>query len=117
MSKSRQVLLVKLLKADGEDEASASVLSSIPLGTYRQVIEALGQFNTASDGSNAPESFGVLYGPGLIVQMPMVEADDPVNQVAVSMHEEEVAWPVLSRICRRLGWKMMDPGSGRTFGG
>ena len=39
-----------------------------------------------------------------------------VMQVAISMTEEDVAWPVIMRICKRLGWKMMDPSSGRMFG-
>lgn len=118
MRKTRQVLLVKLLQDDGEDnEASSTVLNSIPLGTYSEILDRMSGFNTSPDGSNRPESFGVLYGPGLIVQMPMVGPDDLVMQVAVSMNEEEIAWPVLMRVCRELGWKMMDPSSGRTFGG
>jgi len=46
----------------------------------------------------------------------MIDRDDPVNQILVSLVEDSVAWPVLTRICRVLGWKMMDPSSGRTFG-
>lgn len=118
MKKSRQVLLVKLLQGEGEDDAAAStVLNSVSLGSYDQVIATLSRYNTMGDGSGAPESFGVLYGPGLIVQMPMVGPSDPVMQVAVSMNEEEIAWPVLMRICLELKWKMMDPSTGRTFGG
>lgn len=118
MTKSRQVLLVKLLQSEGGDDPAAStVLNSVPLGTYDQVIATLSGYNTMADGSGAPESFGVLYGPGLIVQMPMVGPGDPVMQVAVSMNEEEIAWPVVMRICLEMKWKMMDPATGRTFGG
>ena len=118
MKKTRQVLLVKLLQEEGEQgEAASTVLNSIPLGRYNEILEQLSGFNTGPDGSSRPESFGVLYGPGLIVQMPMVGPDDLVMQVAISMNEEEIAWPVLMRICKELGWKMMDPSSGRTFGG
>lgn len=117
MAKSRQILLVKILRTDEDEDDAPSVLNSIPLGTHKQVIDALSIFNTAPDGSRDPESFGVLHGPGFIVQMPMVGLDDPVSQIAVSVQEEEIAWPVLSRICKRLNWMMMDPGSGRTFGG
>jgi len=116
VAKSRQIVLIKLLEAEEGEEASATVLNSIPLGTYEQVVDALSAFNTTTDGSSSPESFGLLYGPGLIVQLPMVGPKDPVMQVAVSLQEEDIAWTVLARICKRLNWKMMDPTSGRTFG-
>lgn len=116
MAKTRQIVLIKLLPADEGDEASATVLNSIPLGTYEQVVDALSAFNTQPDGSKSPESFGLLHGPGLIVQMPMVGPKDPIMQIAVSLQEEDVAWTVLARLCKRLDWKMMDPASGRTFG-
>ena len=80
------------------------------------MLDALRLFNTTPDGSETPESFGVLYGPGLIAQMPMADRNDPIMQVAISMTEEDIAWPVIMRMCSRLGWKMMDPSSGRTFG-
>lgn len=115
MSRSRQVLLVKVLKL--EDEEVPSILNSVPLGPYRQVAAELANFNTFPDGSSSIDAFGVLYGPGFHVQMPMIGPNDPVTQVIVSMQEEDIAWPVLTRICRTLGWKMMDPQSGRTFGG
>lgn len=115
---ARSILLVKLLKND-DDEADpgSAVLNMVSLGSYKQVVRLLEQFNTAPDGSKAPESIGVLYGPGLTMQMPMVGLDDPVTQVVVSLNEEDMAFPVLLRVCRTLGWKMMDPASGRTFGG
>lgn len=116
-AKTRQIVLVKILRTEDDDESSGSMLNAVPLGSYKQVVQAMSYFNTAPDGSNDPESFGLLHGPGLIMQLPMVGPDDQVMQLGVSMHEEELAWPVLMRICRRLGWKMMDPGSGRTFGG
>ncbi len=115
MSRSRQILLVKVLKTEEEDVPS--ILNAVPLGDYKRVVADLSRFNTYPDGSKSIESFGVLYGPGFTLQMPMVGPDDPVAQVIVSMQEEDVAWPVLLRICRNLGWKMMDPQSGRTFGG
>lgn len=113
MSKSRQILLVKLLKT--EENETASILNSVPLGTCKEVKAALADFNTFADGSTAPENFGLLYGPGLMIQMPMVGPSDPVAQISATMQEEDIAWPVLMRMCRRLGWKMMDPQSGRTF--
>jgi len=111
---SRQVLLVNLLKTEEEDVPS--VLNSVPLGSYKKVQKALEDFNTYPDGSNSPENYGLLFGPGLIVQMPMVGPEDPIMQIAVSMQEEDIAWPVLMRICKKLGWRMMDPQTGRSFG-
>lgn len=115
VSRTRQVLLVKVVKMEGEE--APSILNSVPLGTCRQVTKDLAGFNTGPDGGASIESFGVLHGPGMVVQLPMVGADDPVSQVIVTMSEEDMAWPVLIRICRVLGWKMMDPQTGRTFGG
>jgi hypothetical protein len=117
VAKTRQILLVKILRTDEDDADTPSILNSIPLGTQQQVIDALSVFNTAPDGSKDPESFGVMHGPGFIAQLPMTGPKDPVSQIAVSIQEEEIAWPVLSRVCKRLNWMMMDPTSGRTFGG
>lgn len=112
MPPARQIVLVRLLEDEG-DEVSASVLNSVPLGTSREVAERLAPLNIAPDGEQ--DTVGILFGPGLTVQLPMVGPDDPVMQAVVSI-EEEIAWPVLERICKRLGWKMMDPNSGRMFG-
>jgi len=119
LAKTRQILLVKLLLSDEDEdeEQRFSILNSVPLGSYSQVIDSLSTFNTAPDGSRLPDAFGLLHGPGFLLQMPMAGPQDPVSQIAVSIHEDEIAWPVLTRICRRLGWLMMDPASGRTFGG
>lgn len=112
----RSVLLVKLLASDEDDEggAPAGPADAVPLGTAREVKELLAQFNMSEDGSS--EGAGVLHGPGIIASLPMVGPDDPVMQLLVSMQEEDMAWAVLPRVCRALGWKMMDPRTGRTFG-
>ncbi|MBL0927724.1 MAG: hypothetical protein IBJ11_08740 [Phycisphaerales bacterium] len=112
MPKARSLLLVKLL--DGDDEHSGTMLHAVPLGTFREVVEAFAAYNTGPDGD--PESSNLLYGPGIRVELPFVDARDPVQQVVVSLTEEDIAWSVLERICRGLKWKMMDPGTGRTFG-
>ena len=116
VARTRQVLLVKLLKVEDDQAASDTMLNAVSLGTSRQLVRSLERFNTGPDGSKSPEGASTLYGPGLIIQLPMVGPDDPVMQVAASMVEEDIAWPVLMRICRGMGWKMMDPASGRTFG-
>lgn len=115
MARSRQIILVKILEV--EDEETPSILNTIPLGAYRKVTAQLEHFNTSPDGAKDPDSFGVLYGPGFTLQLPMIGPDDPVSQVIVTMTEEDMAWPVLTRLCKTLSWKMMDPQSGRTFGG
>lgn len=112
----RSVLLVKLLEPEegDEDGAPTGPADTISLGSSNEVKELLGQFNVAEDGST--DGAGVLHGPGLIAQLPMIGPDDPVMQLLVTMQEEDMAWAVLPRVCRTLGWKMMDPRTGRTFG-
>ncbi len=83
------------------------------LGMKREIIKALAPFNTAPDGS--PLEPGVAYGPGLRMEMPMVGDKDEVNQILVTVLDEEFAWPVLERVCRGLHWALQDPDSGRTF--
>jgi hypothetical protein len=117
VARSRQILLVKLLRAEADDEPALTILSSVPMGSFKSVVDQLGRYNTAPDGGKSPENYGMLYGPGFIAQLPMVGPDDPVAQVMISLTEEEIAWPVLMRICRNLELRMMDPQSGRTFGG
>lgn len=115
------MLLVKLADSE-EDEAGAfgsrsglaPSMNMVLMGTSRDVQAALASFNTASDGD--PISPGVLYGPGFTAELPMVGPDDPVAQVSVTITEEDSAVPVLFRICRRLGWRLIDPDTGRAFG-
>ena len=115
---NRQIALIKILDEDGDDDSGGAstggVLDSVPLGTYDEVVEAFSDYNTAPDGSN--ESIGVLFGPGYTVQLPFVDRKDPVMQVLVSIEDDESAWPVLTRVCKGLNWKMLDPSTGRTFG-
>lgn len=87
-----------------------------PLGSLQAVLDTLARFNTAPDGSPS-EGMGTLtlYGPGLVVHVPT--ATEAITQVLVSVTEEELAWPVLSRLCRAARWAMMDAETGRTFTG
>jgi hypothetical protein len=41
---------------------------------------------------------------------------DPVTQGMVSVNDEDVALPVLFRICRTLKWRMTDLETGMSFG-
>ena len=54
-----------------------------------------------------------LHGPGFVVELP-TSIDEPM-QVLATINDDETAWPVLSRICRRLGWSLIDGESGRAF--
>lgn len=101
MARSRQMALVKSGEAG-------------PLGTFREIRDALARFNTAPDGAGATMGLHRLHAPGFVLELSA--AMDEIQQVMVTMNEEEIAWPVLQRICRELKWKMVDLESGRSFG-
>lgn len=90
--------------------------SNGPMGTVREVKEVLEHYNTAPDGSPRSASLGteVLHGPGLIVELPVNQEE--VTQALVTVIDDDIAWPVLSRLCKAAGWKMMDVETGRVFG-
>lgn len=87
-----------------------------PMGTAAEVREVLARYNTAPDGSPRSASLGteVLHGPGLIVELPTNQ--DEVSQALVTVLDDDIAWPVLSRVCKAAGWRMMDVETGRVFG-
>lgn len=105
---SRQIVL---FKPEDPEDASAGMAD---LGSPRRVMRELEPYNTSPDGSKGTALGSLtLHGPGLVVDLP--SAADELHQVMVTVVEEETAWPVLARLCRTMGWKMMDPESGRTF--
>lgn len=87
-----------------------------PMGTRDEVKEALARFNTAPDGSPLKEGAATerLFGPGMVVELPL--GSDVVTQAMVSASDEAIAWPVLVKACKALGWQMVDLESGRAFG-
>ncbi len=85
-----------------------------PLGTLADITTKLADYNTAPDGAKSTGPIRSLYGPGMIIEVATAERD--ITQALVTVIEEDVAWPVLSRLCRRLGWKMKDIDSGKVFG-
>jgi hypothetical protein len=85
-----------------------------PLGPRAEVVESFAGFNTAADGSGRSTGTEVLHGPGFVVEI--ASGQDEVMQAMITVNDEEIAWPVLSRLCRGTGWKMADPETGRTFG-
>lgn len=87
-----------------------------PLGSPAEFRAALAAFNTSPDGS-PPKAAGteILYGPGMVVEMPTTV--EVITQAIVTLQDEDIAWPVLTRLCKSLGWSMMDMETGRTFAG
>lgn len=87
----------------------------MPLGTRGEVEATLSRYNTSRDGS-VSRAMGtvVLHGPGMTVEVPTTT--DVVTQMIASVHDEDIAWPVLARVCRECEWQMMDMESGRVFG-
>ena len=83
------------------------------LGSLGTLEHKLRPYNIAPDGGKGAMGTISFYGPGLVIEVP--SAADQVNQLMASVDDEETAWPVLARICREQGWKLMDPESGRTF--
>ena len=102
----RQIILMKVASSASADDHDDAVQ---PLGDRKEVLAALADFNTAPDSTGGE----FLYGPGLVMQMPF--AGDEIAQLLVSHTDEDFAWPVLFRICERLGWNLMDPNSGRVL--
>lgn len=79
-----------------------------PIGTRAELIERLAGLNTGP--SRAGES--VLHGPGIRIEF---ADEDPIRQMLLTIVEEEIAWPVILRIGRAMGWKLLDPTSGREL--
>jgi hypothetical protein len=86
-----------------------------PLGSRKELAAKLACFNTAGDGG--PPSAGgteLLYGPGMVIEVPTTT--DLVAQAIASISDEDIALPVLMKMCKQLQWKLMDIETGRTFG-
>ncbi|MDX2146897.1 MAG: hypothetical protein SFZ23_05195 [Planctomycetota bacterium] len=110
----RQMILVNPAPNSNRRDPSAT----IPLGPWPAVIDQLANFNTAPEGPVADDAgtgMRTLFGPGMVVQIRAV-GKEPVVQALVDLSDEEIAWPVLSKICKQLGWAMVDVNSGRMFG-
>jgi hypothetical protein len=97
-----------LMKASDKPGASGG-----PLGSSRVIKDALALFNTAVDGGPGNGSTEVLHGPGLFLEMPMNQPE--IQQAMITVTDDDIAWPVLSKACRKLGWTMVDLETGRAF--
>ncbi len=114
VARARQLVLIAAT-GEGQGAPGGALSTDRSLGQKREVVRTLSRYNTAPDGS--PEGFGVLHGPGIRVELPMVDDRDEVTQLLVTLLEDEIGWPVLARICRQERWRMMDPETGRVFSG
>lgn len=101
----------RLVLQKPDPDAPPALLS---LGKAESVADAMAPYNTAPDGSNKSLGTLILYGPGITIELPTTAPD--VRQAMVTVVDEESAWPVLSRMCKANGWKMIDPDSGIAFG-
>jgi hypothetical protein len=108
MAKKRQLILTRSKRGA---EASAELS---PLGKPAEVIAALAPYNTAPDGGAAGLGTVTLWGPGMTVLMPTTQP--VITQLIAHMTDEEIAMPVLMRMCKTLGWAMTDLETGRSFG-
>ncbi len=87
-----------------------------PLGSRRDVRETLARFNTADDGATRQGALTeVLHGPGMVLELPV--GQDEITQAMVNVQEEDIAWSVLSRLCKSTGWSLVDLETGRKFSG
>jgi len=107
---SRQLLIINTENGEGAGSPSdASPPPLCPLGKRQQVYDQLADFNMAPD----VEDGEFLYGPGMSVQAP--PSSDSIMQMIVTLTDEDIAWPVLERMCAACGWKLMDTESGRVL--
>jgi hypothetical protein len=109
MAKKRMLVLIN--PRDPEDPSAGNA----PLGTEREVCDKLSHYNTAADGTEIKRhGTTVLHGPGYTIEYAV--GHDELSQAMVIVNNMDFAYPVLSKLCRALGWKMQDTESGQIFG-
>lgn len=81
----------------------------VPLGPRAQVFAGLAHCNIAPESEGAD----VLYGPG--VEFEVAPGQDPVQQMLMTISDEDIAWVVIMRVAREFGWKVLDPTTGREL--
>ena len=79
------------------------------IGSRAEIIEKLSRLNTA------PEQVGedALFGPGIRIDLPPEQ--ETIDQMLLTIIEEEIAYLVIMRISRICGWKILDPETGREL--
>ena len=80
-----------------------------PIGSRREIIDQLSRLNTAPerDGEDA------LFGPG--IRIDLTPGRDPIEQMLLTVIEEEIAFLVIMRISRICSWRILDPETGREL--
>ena len=80
-----------------------------PIGSRKEIVDQLSRLNTAPerDGEDA------LFGPG--IRIDLTPGRDPVEQMLLTVTEEEIAFLVIMRIARICGWRIIDPETGQEF--
>ncbi len=107
MARKRQLVLTRSAKSARPGELAS-------MGPRKDVLGQLARFNTAPDGAPRNTGMDVLHGPGMVIEIPLTS--DDVTQAMVTVTDEDIALPVLLRLCKALGCAMVDLESGRTFG-
>ncbi len=111
MASSKKRVLVLINPRDPDDPGAGNA----PLGSEREVCDSLARFNTAPDGAQITRlGTMVLHGPGYTIEYAM--GHDKIMQAMVVVNNMDFGYPVLSKLCRALGWKMQDTESGQIFG-
>ncbi len=79
------------------------------LGTRRDLIATLASLNTG------PERPGedLLWGPGF--RLEMTPNQDPVQQMLLTITEDEIAWLAIMRLARRCQWRIIDFETGQEI--
>ena len=110
MSRSKRRLFILI----GPPTGDAREPGAKPLGRIKDLERELGQYNTSTDGTpTAGQPTIRLHGPGMVIEV--ATANEPATQAMASVNDEQMAWPVLERMCKATGFRLMDPESGRIM--
>jgi hypothetical protein len=79
------------------------------LGGRKDLIAALASLNTG------PERPGedLLWGPGF--QLELTPNQDPVQQMLLTITEDEIAWLAIMRLARQCQWRIIDLETGQEI--
>ncbi len=91
-------------QATGEDGTLPAI------GPRPDVVEKLALANTSPECDGVED---VLFGPGIRIEL--TPNQDPVNQMLVTVTEEEIGWQVITRLINHFQWKLLDPETGREM--
>jgi hypothetical protein len=98
----------QLVILSGQEQEESGAMR--PIGSRSDIVEKLARANT---GPESPENLDVLYGPGIRIEL--TPHQDPINQMLVTITEEEIAWQVLTRLIHHFQWKLLDPNTNREL--